>query len=196
MDNIKLKTNVIDLARLKKGQIIARKYIDFWDRISLSMGSPYTDFTHYAILAFPVNNSGNWLTFNATVKSVVALVPLNRYRGQLVRIYSVKNGNVEFACREASELLKKHVRYEGLAGWSYVLRLLPSLISNMVLSGLRPIAWNKLPNVDSPDRVNCLVLIRRCYPDLIPTDCCASAAAFEQAYRDGKLILEQEGVIA
>lgn len=185
----------IDLACLKKGQIIARKYIGFADRLSVYLGSPGTDFAHYAILAAPTANYNDWYTFNATVRKTVELVPISLYKGQLVRVYAVKDGDIEFACHEAHLLLENHVRYEGLSGWNYILRLFPSLLSYWMLHGPRPIPWNKVPNVDLPDRINCMVLIRRCYPNLIPVHCCASAAALEQAYRDGRLILEQEGIV-
>lgn len=186
----------IDLTRLKRGQILARKYVGFGDRLTTILGSPYTHFAHYTILAFPVAGYNDWFTFNATVGNVMELIPLSRYKRQLVRIYSVKDGDSEFAYHEADRLLENRVRYEGLWGWNYLFRLLPSLLSYWINHGPRPFQWNKLPNVDSPDRINCLVLIRRCYPNLIPADCCASAAAFEQAYRDGKLLLDQEGTIA
>lgn len=190
-----IKSGVIDPARLKKGQIIARRYVEFWDRISLFMGSPYTSYVHYAILAYPIGNSGDWYTFNATVNSVVELVPLSRYRGQTLRVYSVKDGDAEFAWEEANRLMEKRVRYEGRGGWDYLFRLFPSLLSNFLRHGPRPIPWNRLPNIDLPDRINCLVLMRRCYPELIPPEYCATAAALEQAYRDGKLVLEQEGTL-
>lgn len=186
----------IDLTSLKKGHIIARKYVGFIDRLSAYLGNPRSDFVHYTILAFPIAGYNDWFTFNTTVGEVMELIPLSCYKGQLVRIYSVKDGDPEFAYREADRLLDNQVRYEGLWGWDYVIRLIPSMLSYWIRHGPRPFPWNRLPNVDSPDRINCMVLIRRCYPDVIPANCCASAAAFEQAYRDGKLILEQEGIIA
>ena len=189
------KTDIIDLTRLKRGQIISRKYVEFFDRLSLYLGSPPTGFPHFAILASPVDNSSDWYTFNATVRSVMTLVPLSCYKGQTVRVYSVKDGDVDFAWDQANSFVEKQVRYEGLSGWNYIFRILPSLLLYWIKHGPKPVPWNKIPNVDSPDRINCLVLIRRCYPNLIPNDCCASASAFEQAYRDGKLILEQEGII-
>ena len=123
------------------------------------------------------------------------LVPLSRYKGQLVRIYSVKNGDEALAWSTADQLLSDHVKYEGLRGWNYVLRILPVLFKYWLLHGPKRIPWNKLPNVDSPDRVNCLVMIRRCYPNLISDAVCASAGAFEQAFLDGKMIIEQEGIV-
>ena len=48
------KTKIIDPDQVKKrGQIIARKCFKLTDRISLTLGSPITDFIHYAIMAFP-----------------------------------------------------------------------------------------------------------------------------------------------
>ena len=189
------KTNTIDLTRLKQGQVITRKYFELSDRISLIFGSPKTDFIHYAIIGVPVENRDDWLTFNARVRGGVEMLPLRRFKGQTVRIYSVKDGDREFAYFEANRLMETGARFEGLFGWSYFFKILPSLISYWIRHGPQRVPWNEAPNVDSKDRINCLVLIRRCYPNLIPVDCYASAFAFEQAYRDGKLILDQEGII-
>ena len=126
----------------------------------------------------------------------MSLVPLSEYAGQTVRIYSVKDGDADFAYQEGKRLLEARVPYEGLNGWNYIFRLLPAMFSYWSRHGFKPLPWNEIPNVDSPDRVNCLVLIRKCYPDLIPSNCGATACAFEQAYRAGRLILEQEGKIA
>jgi hypothetical protein len=193
--NVMQKTKTIDLTRLKQGQIITRKYFELSDRISLIFGSPKTDFIHYAIIAVPVENRDDWLSFNARVRGGVEMLPLCRFKGQTVRIYSVKDGDREFAYFEANRLMETRARFEGLFGWNYFFRILPSLISYWIWHGPQRVPWNEAPNVDSPDRINCLVLIRRCYPDLIPVDCYTSAFAFEQAYKDGKLILEQEGII-
>ena len=193
--NVMQKTKTIDLTRLKQGQIITRKYFELSDRISLIFGSPKTDFIHYAIIAVPVENRDDWLTYNARVVGGVELLPVSRFKGQTVRIYSVKDGDREFAYFEANRLMETRARFEGLFGWNYFFRILPSLISYWIRHGPQRVPWNEAPNVDSPDRINCLVLIRRCYPDLIPVDCYTSAFAFEQAYKDGKLILEQEGII-
>lgn len=189
------KLNAIDLTKLKRGQIIARRRFELSDRISLIFGSPKTDFIHYAIIAVPVENHDDWLTFNARVGGGLALLPLSRFKGQVVRIYSVKDGDRDFAYFEANRLMETGVRFEGLFGWNHFFRILPSLVSYWMRHGPRRVPWNKAPNVDLPDRINCLVLIRRCYPNLLPSDCYTSAFAFEQAYRDGNLILEQEGVI-
>jgi hypothetical protein len=186
----------INLAYLKRGQIIARKYIGWGDRLPLRLAIPRTDFAHYAIMADPIAGRDDWFTFNANVGNTIELIPLSCYKGQMVRIYSVKDGDAESAYLEAKRLLGNRVRYEGLRGWNYFFRLLPSLLVYWLFHGPRLFPWDKLPNVDSPDRINCIVLVRRCYPNLIPANRCALAAAFEQAYHDGKLILEQEGTIA
>ena len=193
--NVMQKTNTIDLTNLKQGQIITRKYFEFFDRISLLIGSPNTDFIHYAIIAVPAENCDDWLAFNARVAGGMELLPLSRFKGQTVRIYSVKDGDRKLAYFEANRLMETGARFEGLFGWNYFFRILPSLISYWILLGPQRVPWNEAPNVDSPNRINCLVLIRKCYPNLIPADCYTSAFAFEQAYRDGKLILEQEGII-
>ena len=192
---MKQKINVIDLTKLKQGQIITRKYFEFSDRISLLMGSPKTVFIHYAIIAVPLENQDDWLTFNARVAGSIELLPISRFKGQTARIYSVKDGDRDWAYLEANRLMETGIRFEGLFGWNHFFRILPSLMSFWVRHGPQRVPWNKAPNVDSPDRINCLVLIKRCYPNLIPADCYTSAFAFEQAYRDGKLILEQEGTI-
>jgi hypothetical protein len=189
------KTKIIDPTKLKRGQIIARKCFELTDRISLTLGSPITDFIHYAIMAFPDEKRNDWLTFNARVGRAMTLEPLSRFQGQNVRIYSVKEGDSEFAYSEANRLLKTGAQYEGLFGLNYFFRILPALIAYWMRHGPRRVPWNEAPNVDSKDRINCLVLIRRCYPQLIPANCFASAFAFEQAHMDGKLILEQEGII-
>jgi hypothetical protein len=85
------KTNSIDLTRLKQGQVITRKYFELSDRISLIFGSPKTDFIHYAIIGVPAENRDDWLTFNARVRGGVEMLPLRRFKGQTVRIYSVLN---------------------------------------------------------------------------------------------------------
>ncbi|MGB8828771.1 MAG: hypothetical protein WCC72_05035 [Dehalococcoidales bacterium] len=189
------KTETIDLTRLKRGQIITRKYFEFFDRISLLVGSPKTDFIHYAVVAVSVENHDDWLTFNARVAGGLELLPISRFKGQTVRVYYVKDGDREAAYFEANRLMETGARFEGLFGWNYFFRILPSLISYWILLGPQRVPWNEAPNVDSPNRINCLVLIRKCYPNLIPADCYTSAFAFEQAYKDGNLILEQEGMI-
>jgi len=194
--NLKQETNTIDITILKPGQIIARKYVELTDRLSLIIGSPITDFIHFAIAAFPVEKQNDWLTFNARVGRAMTLEPLSRFKGQSVRIYSVKEGDSDFAYSEADRLMKAGTRYEGLAGWNYFFRVLPSLISYWRRHGFHRIPWNQAPNVDSLDRINCHVLIRKCYPRLLPPNCFASAFAFEQAHREGKLVLEQEGIIS
>lgn len=181
--------------KLQPGQILSRKYTGLFDKIFGIITIPKTDFVHTALLAFPVDGLDDWMTFDATVRSVVSLVPLSKYAGQTVRIYSVNPGDRDFAVRVGTELLNKQVRYEGLSGWNYFFRLLPFLLFYWLRHGPKAIPWNDIPNKDSIDRINCWVLIRKCYPELIPQNNCVTASAIEQAYRDGKLVLEFEGII-
>jgi hypothetical protein len=67
------KTNTIDLTRLKQGQVITRKYFELSDRISLIFGSPKTDFIHYAIIAVPIKNRDDCLTFNEKTRTPCGL---------------------------------------------------------------------------------------------------------------------------
>ena len=82
--NLKQETNTIDITILKPGQIIPRKYVELTDRLSLIIGSPITDFIHFAIAAFPVEKQNDWLTFNARVGRAMTLEPLSRFKGQSV----------------------------------------------------------------------------------------------------------------
>jgi hypothetical protein len=118
---MKQKINVIDLTKLKQGQIITRKYFEFSDRISLLIGSPKTAFIHYAIIAVPLENQDDWLTFNARVAGSIELLPTSRFKGQTARIYSVKDGDREWAYLEANRLMETGIRFEGLFGWNLFL---------------------------------------------------------------------------
>ena len=187
--------DTIDLKLLLPGQIIARKSVEFWDKLSTKLGAPYTEYVHFTILADPIGDYCDWYTFNATVRSVMMLVPLSSYAGQRVRIYSVNNGDIGYAYQEGKSMVENRVPYEGLSGWNYILRLAPKIIAFWFKHGIKPVPYDRVPNVDSPKKVNCLTLMRRCYPDIIPINCGATAFAFEQAYREGRLILEQEGKI-
>jgi len=193
MSNV--KTDFIDLTQLKRGQILARKYLNFAEKSGVRLTSPPSDYMHYAIMAYPDEDHRDWITYDATVRNIMTLAPLRRYRGQSVRIYSVKDGDSEFAYREAKRLFEAKTRFEGFSGWNYIFRMLPHAFAYWLRHGPKPVPWQKIPNIDSQDRINCHVLIRRCYPDLIPADFCASASAFEQAYHDGRLVLEQAGTI-
>ena len=99
------------------------------------MASPKTDFIHYSIIGVPVENRDDWLTFNARVAGGVEMLPLRRFKGQTVRIYSVKDGDREFAYFEANRLMETGARFEGLFGWNYFFRILPSLISYWIRHG-------------------------------------------------------------
>jgi hypothetical protein len=186
---------LIDFSRLQPGLILARKYEGFLDKIPLWMGSPYSDFPHYAVIANPVDNGCDWNTYNATVRSIMKFVKISRYKGQHVRIYSVKNGDPQYAAKIGEQLVAARTPYEGLSGWNYIFRIAPSIFKYWFRHGIKPLPWDLIPNADSAHKLNCLVLIRKCYPDLLPISVAATACAFEAAYREGKLILEQEGFI-
>lgn len=181
----------IDYARLRPGYIFARRYFEIWDHLSTKINNPGTDYVHYSILADCID--GHW--FSVEQKDVTTLFPIEFYAGETVRIYSVRDGDAPGACRIALELTVKQIPYERFHGWAYFLRALPSLCRYWLTHGIKPIPWDKIQNVDITARLNCLSLLRVCYPDLIPREIAASPAAMEQAYRAGKLVLEQEGII-
>jgi len=181
----------IDYARLKPGYIFARQYFEIWDQAAAKIANPRTRYVHYSILADCID--GRW--FSVEQKDVTTLFPIDVYAGQTVRIYSVRNGDAVAARQKAIELTVKRVPYERFGGWAYLWRVLPALCGYWLTHGFKPVPWTRLPNVDLTERLNCLSFLRVCYPDIVPASTAVSPAALEQMYKNGKLILEQEGML-
>ena len=183
----------ITFGKIEPGQIIARKYINHWDKLVLGLASPKVDYTHFSIAAYPADN--DYMVFDVTVNGVLTLKRINTFKGQLARVYAVAGADPRKAIEKADSLMAEGMPYEGHSGWDYLFRLAPYMLGFWIKHGPRRIPWHGLPNVDSPTMMNCWEFVRRCYPDIIPADVAATAFAFETACRNGKLTLEQEGSI-